>query len=826
MSDPASLQQALAILRGRDNLLPPDVLATIAAVLEAQADGAVDPAKTLPDPPSERRPVTVLFLEVSGASGGPADDRNPARLHTLWRRLDQIITLHGGTIDKHMGDTVLAVFGVPVAAENDAERAVRCAQACVQLVEVTRDREPLLPGLTARAGLNTGLVSVGTVGSDGSATVIGDMVNVASRLRETATPGSVVLGENTFRLIEPFYEVQPLGPQVIKGRRTPVPAYRVVAARPRQFFTSGRGVEGVTPPMIGRQLELERLRAAITAAAEERRGRLILITGEAGVGKSRLAGELNAWLEVAGPEAVVFQGRGDQRLAGQPFSLLRDLLTGYFGILDSDAPDVAEARLIQALHALRRSPLAISRPELLRQRVRAVARLVGLDLMRPADLTTGTPERSAVAQAQADILSFFELMAANSDAAVVFLEDIHWADADSLDLLEKLGGLTEQTNLVVIALMRPQIYERRPTWRSPAQAPGETIALGPLPPDDSTTLAREILRPLAPAPDDLLDLIVRSAGGNPFYMEELVKVLIGDGIILTEAEGWRLSVEQLDRLRLPDTLAGILQARLDRLPGLERTVLQQAAVVGDEFWDGSVYQLNLAARAPVSREAVTEALRSLEGREMIFRVPLSALAGTQAYQFRHAALREAAYETILLRDRPFYHVAAAEWLEAQSSDRLAEVAAPIAAHYEQAGDRERAAFMYELAGQRAADQQRPGRAAEYYGRALALLLQFPQQIERCLGLYRALGEALLAKGRTAEALRTFSGMAAAAETAGDLLAQARAGLALAAIYRGEGETAEALAAARRAAQVAALTGAAVELAQAEAVVAELSPGAA
>ncbi|MEZ4516071.1 MAG: hypothetical protein R3C44_04270 [Chloroflexota bacterium] len=207
----------------------------------------------------------------------------------------------------------------------------------------------------------------------------------------------------------------------------------------------------------------------------------------------------------------------------------------------------------------------------------------------------------------------------------------------------------------------------------------------------------------------------------------MVKMLLDDGIIVKDDDTWHLVEEPLDRLRVPDTLAGILQARLDRLTRIERTTLQQAAVIGDEFWDGSIQQMNLASRDPAPSETVVQALRSLEEREMIYRVSMSDFAGSQAYQFRHSALREAAYETVLLRDRPYYHVAAATWLEAQSGDRLAEYAAPIAEHYELAGEREQAATMYELAGRRATTQQRLGRAVDYYSRALVLLEQFPHR---------------------------------------------------------------------------------------------------
>ncbi|MEZ4516073.1 MAG: adenylate/guanylate cyclase domain-containing protein [Chloroflexota bacterium] len=220
-----------------------------------------------------------MFAEVPSDTIEAGDDHAAAELRALWRRLDQIVIMHGGVVDKHMGDVMMAVFGMPVAAENDADRAVRCALALGQLVDTSRAGSTLT-GLTIRVGINTGPVSAGTVGSDGKTTVIGDMVNVASRLRETAGANTVVVSENTHRLVAPFYEFEPLGPQQIKGRQTPVNAYLALAARPRLFFTSGRGIEGITAPMIGRYAELAYLQSAVLSAIDESQGQLVLISGE------------------------------------------------------------------------------------------------------------------------------------------------------------------------------------------------------------------------------------------------------------------------------------------------------------------------------------------------------------------------------------------------------------------------------------------------------------------------------------------------------------------------------------------------------------------
>jgi predicted ATPase/class 3 adenylate cyclase len=804
-----------------------DATETVLRVLEERLASLPDePAAVVAARPKteQRKQVTVLFAAIDGFTRLAGATHNTERLRQidlLWRQLDETIFAHGGIVDKHMGDVVMGIFGVPTARENDPERAVRCAFA---LRELAGEALAALVGASGRAekgaelsmriGINTGPVSLGQVGSDDGQTAIGDTVNVASRLKEATTEGGVYISQDTYRLVRHLFRVEPLGEVTVKGRRMPVTAYRVVGARPRVFFPGSDGLEGVTVPMIGRDAEMAVLQTALADAAQTGRGRLITIVGEAGVGKSRLVREFSRWLESFPVKATLFQGRTDQRLMEVPYGLLRDLVIDHFAIDESDRAEQIEEKLARKLSAVLGRGRA-ARPAEGRgmaERARLIARLVGLEVTT-ADDARG-PERAAARERAVEaLLGYFTAVARRSAATLFLLEDIHWADDDSLTLLERLSAQTAAAPVLLICLARPLLFERRPNWAAESAAPA-TLPLAPLSEADCRALVLQILRKLPEIPPALLELIVRSAAGNPFYVEELVRVLIEDGILVPGEPAWQLRPRELTRLRVPATLTGVLQARLDRLPELERLTLQQAAVVGDEFWDSAVQQINGAARNPFDREQVAAALQSLERRDMIYRAPSPVFGDSQAYLFKHAVLREVAYESVLLRDRPGYHVQAARWLEAHSGERLAEYAAPIAQHHERAGLPAEAARLYELAARRAAEQYKPGVAVDYYRKALELIKDLPQYIDLRLNVQERLGRVLQQQGRLVEALYTFHAMQRLAELDGNLQGEARAANALATVLRELGDHDSALAAAGQAERLARLSGGDMEWARA------------
>jgi len=802
-------ETVLRVLEERLAALPDEPTAAVAAARPAG---------------EQRKQVTVLFAAIDGFTRLAGTTHNTERLRQidlLWRQLDETIFAHGGIVDKHMGDVVMGIFGVPTARENDPERAVRCAFAMRELAGEALaalgagGRADKGPELVVRIGINTGPVSLGRVGSDDGQTAIGDAVNVASRLKEAAAEGGVYISHDTYRLVRHLFRVEPLGSVAVKGRQMPVTAYRVVGARPRVFFPGSDGLEGVSVPMIGRDTEMATLQTALRDSAQTGRGRLITVVGEAGVGKTRLVREFSRWQEAFPVKATLFQGRTDQRLMEVPYGLLRDLVIDHFGIDEGDRAKQIEAKLERHLAAaLGRGRAA--RPGAARsgltERAQLIGRLVGLEVT-PGD-EAGGPERAAARERAVEaLLAYFVAVARRSAATLFILEDIHWADDDSLALLERLSAQTMDAPAVMICLARPQLFERRPGWAA-ENAAATTLPLAPLSETDCRALVLQILRKLPDIPPALLELIVRSAAGNPFYVEELVRVLIEDGIIVPGETAWQLRPRELTRLRVPATLTGVLQARLDRLPELERLALQQAAVVGDEFWDSAVQQINSASRNPFDRAQVAAALQSLERRDMIYRAPSPVFGDSQAYLFKHAVLREVAYESVLLRDRPAYHLQAARWLEAHSDDRLAEYAAPIGQHHERAGQPAEAARLYEMAARRAAEQYKPGAAVEYYRKALELVKELPQYLDLRLNVQERLGRILQQEGRLVEALYTFHAMQRLAELDGNLQGEARAENALATVLRELGDHDSALAAAGRAERLARLSGGDMEWARA------------
>ncbi len=825
MLDRTQLQEAIAVLSAERARLGETVVATTLAVLRERERTAPLPAGASPaaEPGEQRKQVTILFAAIDGLtrlSAAPNTEKL-RQIDLLWRRLDEIIYSHGGLVDKHMGDVVMGIFGAPLARENDPERAVQCGlalrEAIDELVELDPERfgdgdraaRPII-----RVGINTGQVSLGRVGSDADQTVIGDAVNVASRLKDATGEAGIYISQDTYRLVRHSFVVAPLGEVVVKGRQTPVIVYRVVGPQPRLFFTGSEGVEGVVVPMIGRRQEMAALRAALEETAQTGRGRLITIVGDAGVGKSRLLREFHRRLDEFPLKPTLFQGRAEQRLTQVPYGLARDMLIRHFGIAENDRAATIQERLVAGLAANLPTSRRVTRSAGLRDRALAIGRLTGLSL--PALLLrdwAGPEDSTQRERAITTLLEYFQAVSRRSAATVFFVEDIHWADEDSLDLLQRLAALTAEAPLLIICLTRPMLFERR-AWPGAAAGVAETLPLSPLSETDSRELVLTILRKLPQIPPALSDLIVQSAAGNPFYVEELVRVLIEDGVIIPTDEAWHVRPRELTRLRVPATLTGVLQARLDRLPEIERVTLQQAAVIGDDFWAEAVQQMNAVARFPLAEAQVAAALEALVRRDMIYRASATALPGGPAYLFKHAVLREVAYESVLLRDRLIYHLQAARWLETQSADRAAEYAAPIAQHYEAAGRAADAAHHYEIAAGRAAEQFKIGPAIVYYRKVLELLKDQPQYLDTRLAVLNRLGRALRQEGRLVEALDTYRAMHDGAQRDGNLPAQARAENAQAAVLLELDDAIQAAAAAARAEELARLGGAELEVTRA------------
>ncbi len=708
----------------------------------------------------ERRIVTILFSDVKGSTA-MAGDLDPEEwveiMQGAFDLLIEPIYRYEGTVARLMGDAIVAFFGAPIAHEDDPERAIHAA---LDIISGAREyatrlgQERGLVGFHVRVGINTGLVVAGEVGSDlrMEYTAMGDAVNVAARMEQNAPPGGVLITDDTYRHVRGVFDVSPQPPLMVKGKAEPLLTYLVERAKPRAFRSGRRGVQGVETRLVGRQAELLTLQNAYQDVIEDGETRVVTVVGEAGVGKSRLLHEFVDWAELRPEVWWYFRGRASALTRSVPYSLWRDLFAFRFEIRESDSRDTA-------LDKFRAAMAGILEPE----RADLVGHLVGFDFSAsPAvEALLGSPNFQKLATAY--LVHYFRGLLAQNPV-VMLLEDLHWADDSSLDLVAHLVAEIPAAPLLVAGAARPGLLEWRPSWGE-GQAAYSRLELGALSRRASRALVGEILQRAPEVPDALQNLVVDGAEGNPFYIEELVKMLIEDGVILPGEGAWRIELARLAQVRVPPTLTGVLQARLDALPPSEKDLLQRAAVVGREFWDRLVAELAGQEVAGV----VGPLLGSLRGRELVYRREQSAFAGTEEYIFKHAMLRDVTYETVLLKLRQRYHAQVAAWLEANAGERLGEVLSLIATHYELAGDKANAAAYLRRSG---AESYRVGAyrdASAALERALALLPEGDGAGRA--GVLLDLGRAQMRLARYDKATSSLETALALARTAGDRRAE-------------------------------------------------------
>jgi class 3 adenylate cyclase/tetratricopeptide (TPR) repeat protein len=753
--------------------------------------------KTAANSVTERKLVTILFADFAGFtafshSRDPEDIRD--YMTSVWAQLDGIITAHGGLVEKHIGDAIMAVFGAKQAREEDPAQTVRAAlamQTCLSQLKPSQD-ESLL-GM--RIGIHTGEVVIGLPGASGEFTATGDAVNLASRVEQHAPVGGVLISEETCRQVRGLFDLQRQPSLTVKGRPEPIQTYQVLRAKPRGLAAVLRGVEGAPVKMIGRERELVRLQSALQEVIASGEAQMLTIVGEAGIGKSCLLREFQQWVELLPDTVRLFSGRAAAEAERVPFSLMRDLFAARFEIQDSDLSAVAREKLEQGIVSLFAETSNGSGEELTLN-AHLIGQLLGLDFSASPRLRDFLEDPKQIRhRAFQSFSEFFKTVSRSKSpvagrspvkAAILVAEDIHWADDGSLDLLSHLHCACCDVPLLILCLARPTLFERHPDW------PGELkchsrLDVDPLSRAQSLSLVENILQKASEVPQALRELIVGGAEGIPFYIEELIKMLIDQKVVVTDGDRWHVEPTRLATARVPPSLTGILQARLDSLTAGERLVLQRASVVGRVFWDGAVEHLNGAKEmpAPLTHGEMLEALGGLRRKELIFHREASSFTGVEEYMFRHELLRNVAYESLLKKTRRGCHEQIARWLIGQSGERSGEVAGLIAMHFERADQRRDAAFWFGRAGQQARGAYAPAAAVDHFQKALKLtpVAATPEEVTEIEGKRRqwseGLVEVLTAQARFAEALEICLEWRAQSETCGDLVTQVRAWNALA-----------------------------------------------
>ncbi|HLF68772.1 MAG TPA: adenylate/guanylate cyclase domain-containing protein [Gaiellaceae bacterium] len=636
----------------------------------------------------ERKIVSVLFCDLVGftaasESADPEDVR--ARIRPYHERLRADIEHFGGTVEKFIGDAVMAVFGAPVAHEDDAERAVRAGLRILDGLAELNEADPGL-GLKVRIGINTGeaLVSLDARPEAGEGIVTGDVVNTAARVQAAAPVDGVAVSEETYRQTDRIFVYEPLDPAEMKGKAAPVVLYQAVEARAR--FGSDL-VRAHDTPFVGRQVERSLLVGLFDRCARDAQTQLVTLVGEPGAGKSRLCAELFAHIDQQ-PELVVWrQGRCLPYGDGITFWALGEIVKAHAGIFESDPPEVAAEKLDLVLPDVEERPFLRAR----------LLPLLGID---PGVQTTREESFGAWR-------SFLESLAGEGPAVVMF-EDLHWADPALLDFLAYLADWAEGVPLLLVCTTRPELFESHPAWAAGTRN-AHTISLAPLTPAETDELVGALLA-RGDGADELRQIVVERSGGNPLYAEEFARLL---------AERREDAAKEF-----PDNVQALIAARLDTLPTERKSLLQDAAVVGKVFWAGALAEMAEREAAQVELE-----LHELSRKELVRHARTSSMEGEAEYVFWHSLVRDVAYQQIPRAERARRHEAAAAWIERKGGDRVEDLAELLAHHNLTA---------LELA-RSAGDSESEGRLADSARRYLRLAG------ERALGLDVAQAEARLAR---------------------------------------------------------------------------------
>src|SRR4051812_15352258 len=650
----------------------------------------------------ERKVVSVLFVDLVGftTSSEQADPEDVrARLRTYHARVKQEIERFGGTVEKFIGDAVMAVFGAPVAHEDDPERAVTAALRVIRAIDELNETQPDLE-LSVRAAINTGeaVVMIAARPAEGEAMVAGGVVNTAARLHQPAPVNGVVVGETTYRSTRDLFDYERLEPVSAKGKSGTIALWHAKAARRR----IGVDVEPIArTPLIGREDDLALLQSTYARMLRESSTQLVTIVGEPGVGKTRLTTEFRRWIDDQ-PEIVFWrQGRSLPYGEGITFWALGEIVKGQAGILESDSPDDARAKLGVAVGEV---TIDGTEQEWLKN---TLGPLVGA-----GDSAGTSPETSFTAWQR-----FLEGVAAQRPLIAVF-EDLHWADEQLLAFVEHLVDWSAGVPLLVLCTARPELYERARGWGG-GKRNSNTISLSPLGAENTARLLSALMK-RAVLPAETQTRLIEQAGGNPLYAEEFVRMLADQGVLTEEGE------LRDAEIRVPDTVQALIAARLDTLPPDRKALLHDAAVVGKVFWSGGI-----AVMSHQDEPSVRAGLQELVRKELVRGVRESSVKDQAEYAFWHALVRDVAYGQIPRRQRIAKHVAAAEWIEQMAGDRATDHAELLAYHYEKAFDLARAtgsdtgallepaARAFELAGDRAMSLD-IGRAVAYFVRSAEL----------------------------------------------------------------------------------------------------------
>jgi class 3 adenylate cyclase/tetratricopeptide (TPR) repeat protein len=658
---------------------------------------------------SERRTATVLFADISGFTA-MSEKIDPEELTAIvndcFSRMGRVIELKGGTIDKFMGDCIMVLFGVPQAIEDAPQKAVDCAIEMRSALQEFSEERALETPLDLHVGINSGELIYGEIGSEQKKqyTVMGDIVNVASRLEDASDRGQILVGVPTYRATAGDFEYRELRPVTVRGKSEPVPVYELLAARSKGRIELAMTERMIHSDMIGRDQELERLKALVVRVIEGE-GAIVSVIGDAGIGKTRLVRELRASELMS--KLTLLEGRTQSLGQNLSFHLLADLIRHWAGIEEEDEEPEQVRKLTRLVNEANPREFAeifpflclmlgIEPPGVHQERVRGVEAegLSRLILKALRGLLLGATEQAPV---------------------VIRLEDLHWSDQSSIDLLLPLLRLVYRHRILFILVFRPKYAETSERVLSFLQEnfieEATTVALRPLDENQSKTLVSNLLKNRE-LPRRILSQIVEKSEGNPFFIEEVVRSLIDEGAVDVRRNRFAIT-DKIETVVIPDTINQVIMARIDRLEEETRNLLKIASVIGRTF----LYRVLAEVAGAVGN--LETRIAHLKGAEILLE---RRTREEREYLFRQALAHEAVYGSILFQKRKELHRSVARAIEKLFVQRLAEFYGMLAYHYSQGEDLDKAEEYLLNAGQLALKSSASSEALNYYNRALSLYL--------------------------------------------------------------------------------------------------------
>lgn len=672
------IKNSIAILEARRAILGGGEVDIAIKVLRQVLGSQVD----LPTPDSAPKQLTVCYATLHGWENF-SDTLSPKESNyifdRLWQRMDADIAVHHGRSVTHIGYSFVALFGADGAVQDDVGNAVRASLEIKQSLQNflmewsdAQAERTAMPNLQFSIALHTGSVFSRQSNEGDEEELLGNAVAVAQFLNYHADAGQILITQSLYQQVRGVFYTQQQSP-VFGGMddTRPTNVYEIKGAKPYAVRVISHSVEGVETSMVGRSAELAKMQSAFEAVTANQRGKFIVLRGTSGIGKSRLLYEFDDWLEKQPRRIHFLQGRSSVQTSQLPFWVWRDIFAFYAEIFASDSTALTEKKLSQAINGMVGSNTD--------ETALYIGHLLGLTTL-PAAIISDEAS-SILEKAEAAITRFFEALVADGTPVVLILEDIHWADSASMQILQRIWLALKDSPIFIVCSMQAKLFQPSNSWLMD-DSQVENVTLPALSDAASAKLIEQILQKIPTLSPKLRENLIENAHGHPLLIEELIQLLIDQDVILPTPTRWHVDNDALVAMGdLPSTLEAVLQARLAKIPTLEREMLQRASAIGRAFWNVALSQISDATTHQMGLEIIDVVLDNLQERGLILQREASPFAKTKEYIFKHSFLRDIVYQSLPSHRLSAYHTQIAAWLIEHNGEQVDAYAALIAAHY-------------------------------------------------------------------------------------------------------------------------------------------------